>query len=84
MYIGTGDFNSVIAKLAKNNAIQAGYKDIYNKLRLLKHGYLFKKHVMDQITEGGTLVDEDLIADSDKLKVFQDKNRSYKLKDGTL
>ena len=65
----------------ENSANDHGYKDLGNKLALLKHGYIFKKGILPDLEDPEakyTDFNVENLPNSDKLSVYFDKNRDSK------
>lgn len=63
----------MIEMLAKNNAESHGYLDIANKLNLLRHGYIFKHGVLqDLASDADPVLDYQKPENTSSIKLFQD------------
>ena len=72
---GNGDFQAIVSLLCKNNAQNHGYRDVANKLNLVRHGYLFEKGVLQEL-EGENDPQQDYVKGQGKsLQLFADKNK---------
>lgn len=61
--------------LATKNADQYGYKDIANKLNLVRHGYLYERGVLQNLDSTDEPIRDHQIGHGKSLKLFADSNK---------
>ena len=74
-FFGKGDFQNIIDILKTKKSSQ--YKDVGNKLALIKTGALFRKGVLPDINNPeSTGIPTDIVAnEADFVNIYQDKQR---------
>lgn len=86
-FFGKGDVKVILDILKAKKAEKFGFKDIGNKLAMLRQGYLFHKSIQPDVNEeidendSGAPVVNHIVAsevtDSHKVQIFSDKNLHY-------
>jgi len=81
IYYGNGDMNQIIKMLTTMDPTIRGFKDLPNKLFLIKHGHIFKSGILPSLYDPDEpdtkkMIDHFSISDSDKIKLSKDKGQA--------